>query len=358
MPLLSPALDDKLMRLRVSTEMRAQLYDEISAMLENGKSLGETLDKAYEIACTVGSGASSPKAVMLYELRQATGAGKPFSSALKRWAPLMEYTLIAMGEETGKLLEAFKHVQFMHEKRGELLKTFVLKVPYPVLLFVGAGAMLWSISDQQVPQMLSIAPESEWTGMAWLLIQMAQATTSYGLYLVALIVGVVALIGWSLPRWTGDWRYRFDNLGPWKAYRKVQGAMFMLSYATLVSAGKNQDDALELLIRHATPYLNERLRATRLGIARGKSFGQALRQAEYDFPDPEANAYIEMLSDLDGFAEALLKYSRKWMERTVGHISAFLNAFFIGGILTIAALGFVTVASTNQMTEITKKIQP
>jgi type II secretory pathway component PulF len=358
MPLLSPALDDKLMRMRVSTDMRAQLYDEIAAMLENGKSLNETLAKAYEIACTVGSGARSPKAVMLYELKQATGAGKPFSSALKRWAPMMEYTLIAVGEETGDLLGAFKHVQFMHEKRGELVKTFILKVPYPVLLFVGAGAMLWSMSVEQIPQMLQIAPESEWSGSAWLLIQLAHLTTSYGLYAIAAVVLVITATIVSLSRWTGDLRYRADKFGPWKAYRQVQGAMFMLSYATLVAAGVNQDEALAMLIRNASPYLAERLNAARLGIARGRSFGQALRLAEYDFPDTEANAYIEMLSDLDGFPAALLKYSRKWMDRTVGRINAFLNVFFVAGILAVAGLGLIAITSTQQMTEITKKIQP
>lgn len=360
MTLLSPALDDKLTRLRVSTDMRAQLYDEISAMLENGTPLSEILEKAYEIACTVGSGARSPRAVMLYELKQSTAAGRPlaFSSALKRWAPPMEHALIAVGEQTGDLVNAFQHVRFLHDKRGDLVKTFMLKVPYPIFLFLGAGAMLWSISSEQIPQMLSIAPESEWSGAAWLLIQLAQGTTSYGLYLLAAVVAITAAIIWSLPNWTGDLRYRVDNFGPWKAYRQVQGALFMLSYSSLVVAGVNQDEALELLIGNASPYLAERLMATRMGVASGRNLGEALRLAEYNFPDPQANAYIEMLADLDRFPHALLRYARKWMDRTTSNISAFLNAFFVAGILAVAALGAVTISSTGQMTEISKKIQP
>ncbi|WP_049396865.1 type II secretion system F family protein [Stenotrophomonas maltophilia] len=357
MVLLSPALSDKLVRLQVTTSVRAQLYEEISAMIQNGKSLNETLSKAYEVTCQYGAGAGSARAQFIYELKQAAAAGKKFSGALKRWAPPMETTLIAVGEGTGDLVKAFENVRFMHESEGEITSTFVTKVPYPVALFVATVGMLWMLADQQVPQMLAIAPQEAWSGPAGLMIHLAQATQAYSVPVgAAIVLGVIA-VAVSLPRWTGSLRHRFDRFGPWAVYRRVQGSQFLLSYATLVNAGVSQDRALEQLIGEASPYLHERLSAARLGIARGRSFGEALRKAEYDFPDPEANAYIEMMSDLDGFAPALLDYSKRWMKRTVKRVGSVLNAFFFASILGVASIAALTAVSSFQMTEVAKKIQ-
>ncbi|MGX9960646.1 type II secretion system F family protein [Xanthomonas euvesicatoria] len=356
MTLLSPALDDAWIRMRLSAKDRATFYRSLSLLLKNGVILQKALEKIYMVESGFGEHPNRPKCLMINDILMHVRDGRSFSEAIAHWAPPMEASLIAAGDASGDMDTAFRDVLDLHASRSLLMKTFFTKVPYPIVLFIAAGAMLVSLAANQVPPMLSIAPLEFWSGAGWALIVVSTFVQSWWPYLLGAAVAITVAVGVSLPRATGELRYRLDKFGPWKAYRQFTGAMFLKSYATMVKNQIKQKSALELLTDKATPYLRERLRATLVGINMGRNFGESLRYAEYDFPDPEAIAYIELLSDLEGFEVALTQYASEWMESAVERVSRFLNVFFVASLLAVGCVAAMTVLSSQQMTEVSRRM--
>ncbi|MBV6855882.1 type II secretion system F family protein [Xanthomonas euvesicatoria] len=356
MELFSPATQLKLARARLGAPDRARFYRELALLLGNNVLLADALERIHGVATMFGKKPNAPKALMVKDMMNQVAEGRSLAQALGQWAPAMETSLIAAGEASGDIRSAFRDVLDLHESRSLLTKTFLVKVPYPILMYLAAGAMLVSMAKNQVPPMLSIAPIEEWTGASRLMIHAATAVDASWPYLLALAAVVAGFVIWSLPMLTGNIRYYLDKFGPWKAYRNFAGAMFLKSYATMVRNQIKQQDALLLLSSKATPYLRERIDGALMGISMGKNFGASLRRSDYDFPDPEAIAYIELLSDLEGFDAALANFATDWLETAVSKISAVLNLFFYSSILFIAALGAVTVISSQQMTSVAQTL--
>ena len=161
---------------------------------------------------------------------------------------------------------------------------------------------------------------------------------------MAALIMLIGAVVWSLPRWTGATRVKFDRIPPWSLYRLMQGSGFLLSFATMNKAGIKTTDALRLMQRDAQPWMVERL-GKALGIMNnGFNLGEALYRSKMEFPDAETVNDLRTYAGLDKFDEALVLIGRENLEETVQRIDSQASAMRNVGIVLLA-LVFTWIAA-------------
>ena len=115
--------------------------------------------------------------------------------------------------------------------------------------------------------MLHIINESFWPEWALPLIRFEVFFAAHW-QLSALIILVVAIYWWSIPRWTGRVRSAFDKIPPWSTYRDRQAASFLGTLGGLLNAGMELDAALVRIERGADPWLKWHVKQIRKRLLR------------------------------------------------------------------------------------------
>lgn len=339
-------------RAKRDAKMRARFYRELEVMLRNGVSIDEALGQIHQIASDFGRRPNAPKAVMIADLRARPGEN--FDSGITRWAPPLEATMIGIGFQTGRMADSFDAVELLLQRRSELIETCLKLIPYPLVLVAMTLVMLVSINSDMTPAMLAMAPASEWTGPAAALMLMGHIASIVWLP-VAILAPLIALaIAVALPRLVGDIRYRLEWFGPFKYYKIIVGAFFLYTYSILVQRGVAEEDALRQLHETANPYVRERIAAIIRGTKNGRNIGTALREADFQFPDRDSIAYVELLAGKTGFANSLADFAKGMLKDYIDRLKAWLVTiaavcmFFTMGVSALNALSSFEITKVSR----------
>lgn len=331
------SFEDRITRLQISTRTREEIYGTLGSLLDNGALLRDSLDKLYLIYSDDGRKPKRATAIMLYELRGMIDDGKSFAAAIEKWVSPQEVALIDAGERSGNLRGAFNDALFLISQRKKMSGAIWGGVIYPVVLIATLVVMLQIITYKVIPPFTKIVPAETWEGAARLMYLLSYFVEHFGLFtlitLVALLIGTMV----SLPNLTGSNRYWLDKVAPWSIYRRINGGLFLLNVAVLIGSGVKLLDALELLSAHANRYLSERIDAALYGVTKGLFFGDALRDADFDFPDKRTIGLLTILDKLDGFDHALRKFAVDDLERVQTLVEMSMRLMFYG-MLVINAL--------------------
>lgn len=325
---------------------RSRLYRTLAMLLDNRVLLAEALREMWGVHSDDGKKPNVVMARFLMDARDAVDEGRSLSTAIRRWASAEEAALLSSAERTGDWRGALDDaMRLIAAKRG-ILSAVVGGMAYPLMLFATLAFVLHIIAHKLAPAIAAALPGAEWTGVTWLMFVVADMATRFGVWflIAASVLGTAVLI--SLPRLTGNWRYRLERIPPYSIYRVMQGAPFMIAIAVMLRARIKLLDALNLLGDHASAYMRERIDAIRRGIARGDNLGVAMADADYDFPDKEAIRFIRLLASRDGFDGALLNYAEDWMANAVSRVQMTMRVVGIVAMLAVAGvIGMVTTAS-------------
>jgi type II secretory pathway component PulF len=149
---------------------------------------------------------------------------------------------------------------------------------------------------------------------------------------------IIGIMMYSLPRWIGPTRARFDRFPPWSLYRLTNGSGFMLSTSALVKAGVQVPEILRILKKDATPWYDERISGALKHVSNGVNLGEALYRTKLGFPDTDTVMDLRSYAQMDGFDEKLELLGRQWVESSVERVKVQM-AFFKN--LSIIMLGVV-----------------
>lgn len=347
-------LNDRLIAMQLSGDMRREIYRLLAFMLENGNKMDSALKELYDIFSEDGKKRNAPAAVFLYEAWTRNKEGRPLSDGIAKYVSPEEAAMIAAGERSGRLREAFGYAIDNLEKKKEVRSAVRKGLAYPIALCLGLVVLLCVVSFHLMPTLAAVVDMDVVTGpLAWLN-ALANFTIHQGPYVAVFLAVLVAWVLWSLPRVTGDIRYRLDKLPPWSVYRVMQGTAFMLNVGVMLRSGI---PLLTILIQQAntaTPYMRERIEACIRGINAGLNLGEALHRAELDFPDRMAVRLIRGLASRDGFDVALDNFAKEWATATVQRVKGQMSMFFYGallavaGVLALVALSFADMQSVVQ----------
>ena len=234
----------------------------------------------------------------------------------------------------------------------------VKEVAYPILLFCGVIAFLFTVSNMLVPQMALLSDPEKWTGSAWLLYKISSFITSwYGAAAALLLLCGIVLVWFSFKHWSGIGRSFADKMPPWSVYRIIVGVSWLYATAILLQTRVKLVVILQRAIESpdTSPYLRSRLRPVYRYTMQGLSLGDALCSTPARWPDPILADDLRTYAALPGFNEQLGQIAEEMMAESMERIqrgASLLGVFsLLCIILTIIFLVLGVFSMQQHVTE-------
>lgn len=343
--------NEAFIKLQFSGARRIKIYEALASYLENGVSLRDALDLLYNHASDDGKKPSAVNAVAISAWRVKYRSGAPLGMAVKGWVPERDQILISAGDKSD-LISALRNAAFMQESIGRIKSAVMGGLLYPVGLLLGLFAMFTYFSFNVIPTIETIVARDQWVGSVAALGAASDFVRSYIIVIAAGVIGLIATVVVTLPRWTGKVRIKFDRFPPWSLYRLIQGTGFMLALSSLIRAGIPDHEVLRILARSASPWYAERLHKTLRITLNGHSVGEALYLAGQDFPDREVVRELRAFSQMNRFEEMLERMSHRRVEEDVKRVqgqAGMLRNIGLGLVGGVLAWMISSIAGLVQM---------
>ncbi len=323
---------------------RLKIYRKLASLMRNRFSLIGALEMLHDGISNGGKNPNEPMAIAIACWSRALQAGKPFSDALKGWAPDRERLMLSVGDVSdleGALLNLIK----VTEGSTKMIRPMISAISYPSFLALMAVFIIYGIGSYMVPPMIDAAPTTRWRGIAKNLVDVSSWIQVNWLFAFATLPITMIIIYSTIGIWTGKIRAFIDNIPPWSLYKVFVGISWLLALAALVKSGTPVSTSLRALRKDASPYLKERIDKTLVFINNGDNLGVSLSKTGLEFPDPEIVGDLKIYSELDNFEEALDQMANEWLEESVFLIerkAAILNMMallVVSGVIAWAVMG-------------------
>lgn len=265
---------------------------------------------------------------VLKDVAENIESGRELSSALGRHPevfPSIVLSTVRVGENTGRLDEAFLRVSQYLEAEKETRQRIKSALQYPTLVLIAIGVAIGIVNTLVVPAFAEVFQRSN-VPLPWpTLVLMATSdffTAHWPVLLVILIAAVLAFQAW---RRTERGRYRCDK---WKLAFPVVGgivyratlARFARGFALASRAGVPIVHALTIIAQAVdNEYIGDRVLEMRNGIERGDTLSRTAAATGLFTPlvlqmlavGEETGAVDELLEDVAGFYEREVDYDLK-----------------------------------------------
>lgn len=341
------------LKLQFTKKDRLRIYRKIAALTRGGIDIESALSTMYRHESREGKKPKRPTAVALKSWHTIVSNGKPLGRAMRSWIPQTDMVLIEAGEESGKLAEAFDNACFIAESTSRIRSAVIAGVTYPILLLFGAFALMGFFGTQVFPAFDDVWGRENWQGIAGQMAMLSDFVATGLLPVMGVLFAFGLAVFFSLPRWTGQVRRSADKLPPYSIYRLVNGSSFLLSMAAMINAGMRIPEALEVSLRNASPWMQERLRRILHHLRSGSDFGESLYRLNMDFPDVETVNDLRTYATLQDFDQAMDRIARANIDETVERITAQskimknIGIILVGLVFAWIAVGLFTLQ--NQM---------
>lgn len=314
------SLELKYAKLQFGAKARTRVYRKLVRFLENSVQLSDALDTIYAHASDNGRKPKAPIALIVNEWRRQVRNGKEFGKAIQGWVPEADRLVIEGGESAGNLAIAIERAVLISGSSKKIQKTLIGGLAYPLLLLCAVIGFLIIFGNDVVPSFEQVLPKDQWRGIGAQMAILSDFVDNYLLYSIIFVIVLSAVILFSLPRWTGGLRVRFDQYPPWSLYRLVLGSGFMMTVSGMVKSGIPIPRILETLQRGASPWYRERLAGTLHHVNNGKNLGEALFMTGFMFPDKESVQDLRSYASLDKLDKTLETLGEEWLEESVQRV--------------------------------------
>ncbi len=337
-------------QFRGNMKMLLRLYRKIAGMLRNNESLPRVLERIWISASFNGQKPKAIQAVALKEWRQSLQRGMNLTDAMDGWVPVRHLMVLKAGEEAGALAKGLESIEEIEISAKKMKGAISAAINYPIFLTLLLYGILWGLGAQLVSQIRQYAP----AGVQAKIADLAAVTDfvmNYGHFVILGLVLFFFFITWTMPRWRGEVRKSFDKFIPYSWYRIWNGSSFLMGLSALIEAQTALSRALTILESQASPWLRERIAATREEVMRGKNLGEALQSAGYDFPDKLIVYDMIVLAERSDIARVLEMVSREWMEDQIELLNiqgAFVKNFFLALLAGVIAWAFSSIMGIAQ----------
>ena len=303
-------------QFRTSRKSRFRIYRKLEGMLKGNEALSRALDRLYLNTTEMGKHPNRPAAVALREWFLKDRAGVSLAQAMEGWIPSGELYMIRAGEESGSLAKALNSIQVVGEKARQMKEAVSYAVGYPVFMLLLVGFVIWTFGINLIKNMRANAPKNIVDSMG-AVVPFSDFINDWGLYIVAGILVVVAVITFTLSGWRGSLRSKFDMYPPWSWYRVLQGSGFLLGLSSLLGAQVPLKRSMEILEDQGNPWVRERINLARQEVLRGRNIGESLRVTKMNFPDPMVAIDLEILSERADIGAVLEQVTEEWINEQI-----------------------------------------
>lgn len=335
---MSSVLNRWVVKFQFSGKRRHKFYKKLSQLLANGVNLDRAL---YQIETVERRQRNKSMVMAITEWRRNMENGLNFGVCIGPYVPVGEAMLIEAGSDSGKLERSLKNAQDMVVQQQRIKNSIISAGAYPLVMILILCAALFMASYNVIPAFAEVLPIEQWQGASKTVAQASEFIRENGEKAVIVLSGFLLLAFLSMPRWTGKLRVYFDKIVPWSIYRVWQGSSFMLSVASLMSAGVRVDDvSLDRISQRVSPYLKQRMDSVGRELAKGSNFGEALDNTGYQFPDQEIIDDLRIYASLKGFEGNLVEITKDWVNDAEENVKASMKVVnFLALILIAITLG-------------------
>lgn len=211
----------------------------------------------------------------LYAVWRDRASSKNLRKSLEGTIPEADLVVIAAGEKgdlPGTLRFLARVVTLQQQTRSAISGAITL----PIFMSVLLAAIQLGVAYGMMPIMTEIMPPEKFPMIgAWLYV-MSGFVANWWPFLYGVPLALLVLMSWSLSRWTGPLRRRFDNFGPYAVYRDVRSDEFLVALAALTSAKTSVFDAISLLLSGASPWMRSHLLRMRASLRSDRSMIKAM----------------------------------------------------------------------------------
>ncbi|EDQ2394241.1 pilus assembly protein PilR [Salmonella enterica subsp. enterica] len=342
-------------RRTFSGEYRIRFYEALRFLLANQVPLKLALEQISEAYTNFGQ-RWHPFAELAQDCTDAlsdNSEAHSLENTLARWVPAEEAALISAGMQSGNLPDALAQAVRLTTCRRRILSAVLKMSVYPVGLVVMVVLTVLVFNLSLIPELEKMSSPDTWEGGLSFLYELSVYADNHGLLTGGVMVATAAWMFWSLPRWTrpDGLRRVADVFVPWSVYRDIQGAVFLLNMASLLAAQVPLLNALNLLLRFASPWLAVRLEAIIDRVAEGDHFGLALRNSGCDFPSREAANFLSLLTRGDGAPDVIARYGERWLEQTLERVNVRANRIRLLMLLVLVGVLLLLVSAVTTISQ-------
>lgn len=342
----------------LSAASRIECYELLADYMKAGTDLKASIEEFDLQAAKEGKKDTDAARVRFKSWINAIKRGKRLCDAIKGWVPERERMLIEAYESSTNIADGLSETVRMMERSGEMKSIWLGAIAYPLFLFMMAGGVLHIYGVSVIPKFALMYSPTNWTGDAANLELITRLVVSYWPYMILAVLSGVALLIYSLPRWTGTFRQKLEVLPPFSFYKLDEGATCMVALTAMLEAGTPVLNAVETIRGQASPWLRERLNPVVAGMKKGKSMGVALQSSGFHFPDKRLVSLMVLHSDKKTFIEALPHQVDRWITSQIKSMrkkAAILNNLAMGAVAALAA--WIYLAMGDVSTLVTQAMQ-
>ena len=261
-------------------------------------------------------------------------------------------SLVHVGENTGRLDDAFLQLTFYFEQELETRKQIKQATRYPIFVLFALVAAMVILNIFVIPQFANMFARFN-AELPWST-QLLLASSSFFItfWPLLLVLLVAAIIGVSFYLQTPAGKYRW---GRWKLRVPIIGSIinratlgrFARSFSMMLKAGVPITTALSLVAEAVdNDYLGEKIREMRRSIERGESLLRVAQQSDM-FTElvlqmisvgEETGQMDEMLTEVAGFYEREVAFDLKSLTAKIEPILIVI----VAAMVLLLALGIFT----------------
>lgn len=338
-----------LTHMRFGLKARMGLYERIKAFLEANIDIVSTLDSIKNRY----KKSKDFRADIIEDWLAVMSKGGKFADAVKPWIPPAEHMLIAAGERGEGLISGLGEATVLSQAAAKNKGAIIGGVIMPAFLATMILGMLAAFQLKMAPVFKSLLPVEVWPSNAKVLYNLSKFIVDYWFFVLIGMIALSFLISYTMGRWVGPIRKRFDSLPPWSLYKSYQGSSFLIGLSSLMKAGVANYDALKTMHRTASPWmqvhLEKMMTSMKLG---GANPGEAL---DTGLLDKETAGDIQDYSRLGTFHTAIYTIGERSLEesvkRTTAKMAVLRNVLLIFVAMSIGAIYLTTFSLQNQIAE-------
>lgn len=337
------------MAFKLNTPRRMAMARKLASLLRNDFSLMDALNRLEKIESYNGSRPNEPYAIAMRQWQKNLEQGMSFSDATRGWLP-PEETLLVTSADISNLVIALESIGKVVEGVEKIKRAMRNAIAYPLFLLILTFLIIVMVGIYLVPPLIeAVGVDVEWTGIAKTLIVVSEFCINYWHIIAGCFVGLILVIWFSLPNWTGRLRFKFDKLPPWNVYKLHTSVGWLMSLSAMVAAGVTVPDAMRMLADNASAYLRSILESALRFIANGDNLGVALANTKTDFPNQDIIGDLTIYSEMNDFSRNVSVLAAEYQQESIRKMESISDVLNSAGILLVSAIIAWVVLATFQM---------
>ncbi|MBO1326271.1 hypothetical protein K2X14_14225 [Acetobacter sp. TBRC 12305] len=336
-----------------SQRTRLKVYAKLAVKIEQGEPIERTLLREAARRAKRRQPATARVLRQIEERIRAEALALPF--AIRPFVPADEFLMLRAGDQASDLPGALRRICDTKERTQRIMAA-VRKISGAPLGYIAINiGFIAYLAAKVFPslQTLSEQNHTQSVSLRTMILISHYATVPVAILGLVLLVLMIALVIYSLPRLTGRARLYLEYLPPWSTYRDVQAYLWITGFISYLMIGTPDTEALKIQMYEASPWLRERLsKFESLMIRESLPLPAAMEEAGFRFPSADIIDDIDESWGGEADYERILSLSKSWIvdieERAVEQATAIK---ILATTITILISGYILVLGTSIGTE-------